>query len=53
MQENLATNLEKVKVSSARAAAMEKERNAVTTKYEDLLSSLEQRVGFAGKEMVC
>lgn len=47
----MATSLEKVKICSAHAIVMTKERDAVTTKYCELLSSVEQCVGFANQGM--
>lgn len=49
-QKNLVAALEKVKFSLVCAAAMKKDRNAVSTKYEELRSRLEERVGLANKE---
>lgn len=51
MQKSLKTALNKVKVSLARSATMAKEREAVTPKYDELRSCVEQRVGFTFKEM--
>lgn len=48
---NLATAFEKVKDCSERTAVITMERDAVTTKYEKLLLSVEQRVGFNNKEI--
>lgn len=51
MQKNLATAPKKVKASSARAVSMTKKQEVETTQYEELRLSMEQREGFANKEM--
>lgn len=51
MLKNLATGFEKMKTSSARAVVMEKERDAVTAKYEELHSSVQKRVGITHIEV--
>lgn len=53
VQISFATAFEKVKDSPARTIAMTKEQNTVTTEYEELCSSVEERVGFANREMAC
>lgn len=52
-QKNLAMALENAKISLARTVVVAKERDAVTVKYVELSSSMENRVGFANNEMVC
>lgn len=52
-QKNLAATPGKVKAILARTVAITKGRDSVTTKFEELTSSMEQRVGFANEEMAC
>lgn len=50
--EEFAQALERMNVSLARIVVIRKELYAVTTEYEELRSSVEQRVSFDNKEMV-
>lgn len=51
MHKDLAAAREKVKNSSTRAVLMTKGRDAASTKFEELRSRVEQRVGFANKRL--
>lgn len=53
MQKNLDQALECVNVTLARTGVMSRELDAVTTKFVDLRSSVQQRVCFDNKHMVC
>lgn len=51
LQMNIATSHERVKAKLGRAVAITKERNSVSTKFEKLRLRVEQRGGFANKEL--
>lgn len=50
VQKNLTAALKKLNVTSVHAVAMKMERDAVTTKYEELHLSVGQRMAFATKK---
>lgn len=45
--------LGKVKATLARAVAITKELDAMTSKYEDLHSRIKQHMGFVNRDMAC